>query len=85
MPEEGKWTAFGWHAQRVDGNDMAAVVAALDEARSSEPGKPSVIIFDTRMCKGVDFLESREITHFVRVEADEWAKALAVLEKGRPQ
>ena len=44
-----------------------------------------VIIFDTKMCKGVDFLENREITHFVRVEPDEWAKALAVLEKGKPQ
>jgi len=37
------------------------------------------------MCKGVDFLESREITHFVRVEADEWSKALAKLEEGKPQ
>ena len=43
-----------------------------------------VIIFDTTMCKGVPFLEAREITHFVRVEADEWAKALAVLEEGKP-
>jgi transketolase len=37
------------------------------------------------MCKGVDFLETRDITHFVRVEPDEWAKALAVLEEGKPQ
>ena len=43
-----------------------------------------VIIFDTTMCKGVDFLERREITHFVRVEPDEWSKALAVLEEGKP-
>ncbi|MCZ8180869.1 MAG: hypothetical protein O9309_17750, partial [Rhizobium sp.] len=32
----------------------------------------------------VPFLESREITHFVRVEPDEWDKALAVLEEGKP-
>ena len=80
-----KWSAFGWHAQRVDGNDMAAVVAAFDEARNTDHDGPRVIIFDTRMCKGVDFLESREITHFVRVEADEWAKALDKLEEGKPQ
>ena len=49
----------------------------------TEP-KPRVIIFDTVMCKGVPFLEAREITHFVRVEADEWSKALAVLEEGKP-
>lgn len=80
-----KWQAFGWHAQRVDGNDMAAVVAAFDEARNTDHPGPRVIIFDTRMCKGVDFLETREITHFVRVEPDEWAKALAKLEEGKPQ
>ncbi|MCT7374584.1 transketolase [Chelativorans salis] len=84
-PLEAKWEAFGWHCQRVDGNDLNAVVAAFDKARAVSEPKPRVIIFDTRMCKGVPFLESREITHFVRVEADEWSKALAVLEEGKPQ
>lgn len=83
--ELAKWRAFGWHAQRVDGNDLPAVVTALDAARETDHPGPRVVIFDTRMCKGVDFLEAREITHFVRVEADEWAKALAVLEQGKPQ
>lgn len=83
--EEKKWAAFGWHAQRVDGNDLDAVVAAFDEARNTDHAGPRVIIFDTKMCKGVDFLEAREITHFVRVEADEWSKALAKLEEGKPQ
>nr|CAD6628421.1 transketolase [Rhizobium sp. TCK] len=80
-----KWKAFGWHAQRVDGNDLPAVVAAFDNARSAKHAGPRVIIFDTKMCKGVGFLEEREITHFVRVEPDEWSMALAVLEEGRPQ
>jgi transketolase len=84
-PVTDKFEAFGWHAQRVDGNDLDAVVAAFDAARSAPEGKPRVIVFDTRMCKGVPFLEEREITHFVRVEADEWGKALAVLEEGKPQ
>lgn len=83
--EEKKWSAFGWHAQRVDGNDLQAVVAAFDTARATDHPGPRVIIFDTRMCKGVDFLENRQITHFVRVEPDEWSKALAVLEEGQPQ
>lgn len=83
--ELAKWKAFGWHAQRVDGNDLQAVVAAFDSARLAEHPGPRVIIFDTKMCKGVGFLEEREITHFVRVEQDEWSKALAVLEEGKPQ
>lgn len=83
--EEEKWAAFGWHAQRVNGNDLGAVVAAFDAARGTDHQGPRVIIFDTRMCKGVPFLENREITHFVRVDPDEWGKALAVLEEGKPQ
>jgi transketolase len=84
-PLEPKWEAFGWHCRRVDGNDLDAVVGAFDEARSAVGPRPRVIIFDTRMCKGVPFLENREITHFVRVEPDEWTKALAALEEGQPQ
>jgi transketolase len=34
------------------------------------------------MGKGVPFLESREKTHFIRVDADEWDKALTALEQG---
>jgi len=83
-PLAEKWTAFGWHTQRVDGNDMAALVAAFDAARAFTEAKPRIIICDTLMCKGVPFLESREITHFVRVEADEWQEALAVLDANRP-
>lgn len=82
--EAPKWAAFGWHAQEVDGNDLDALVAAFDAARALSEPKPRVIICHTKMCKGVDFLENREITHFVRVEADEWSRALAKLEEARP-
>jgi len=83
--EAPKWEAFGWFAQEVDGNDMRAVVAAFDAARALSDARPRVIICNTTMCKGVDFLERREITHFVRVEADEWSKALDKLDEGKPQ
>jgi transketolase len=83
-PLSEKWTAFGWHTQRVDGNDMDALVAAFDVARNLEDARPRVIICDTLMCKGVPFLEAREITHFVRVEPDEWQMALSVLDANRP-
>ncbi len=83
-PLGAKWTAFGWHVQRVDGNDIPALVAAFDAARALEEAMPRVIICDTLMCKGVPFLEQRDVTHFVRVEADEWQKALAALDANRP-
>lgn len=84
-PLADKWTAFGWHTQRVDGNDMDALVAAFDAARALKDTKPRAIICNTLMCKGIPFLEAREMAHFVRVEADEWQKALAVLDANRPE
>ncbi len=80
-----KWAAFGWHAQEVDGNDIPAVVAAFDAARNLGEGRPRVIICKTQMCKGIPFLEERDITHFVRVEPEEWSKALAIHDARRPQ
>lgn len=73
---------FGWYTQRVDGNNISALQAAFDAARSWPEPQPRVIICDTRMGKGVPFLESREKTHFIRVDADEWDKALTALEQG---
>jgi transketolase len=78
-----KWEAFGWHAQRVDGNDIDALVRAFDTARSLTEKKPRVIICDTKMAKGVPFLESRDKSHFLRVEKDEWQPAIKALGAGR--
>ncbi len=83
-PLEEKWAAFGWHAQRVDGNDIPALVAAFDRARNLPDNCPRVIICQTKMCKGIPFLEEREITHFVRVEPSEWAAAIALLDSEVP-
>ena len=75
--------AFGWHTQRVDGNDLDAVVKAFDVARDHGEPKPRMIIADTLMGKGVPFLEAREKNHFIRVEAHEWKLALDALDAGR--
>ena len=82
-PLPAKWEAFGWHAQRVDGNDIGALVRAFDAARALAEPKPRVIICDTKMAKGVPFLETREKSHFMRVEQHEWAQALEALDAGR--
>jgi transketolase len=82
-PLVAKWQAFGWHAERVDGNDIDALVAAFDRARALKEPRPRMIICDTRMAKGVPFLEQREMTHFLRVDEGEWEKALAVLDASR--
>ena len=84
-PLTDKLEAFGWFVQRVDGNDLAAVRDAFDAAKAQMgTGKPSMIIADTLMGKGVPFLEAREKNHFIRVEAHEWQLALSALDERKP-
>lgn len=79
-----KFEAFGWFVQRVDGNDIQAVAEAFRVARSSAEPKPRIVICDTKMGKGVRFLEERERNHFLRVEQEEWTRALEMLDAARP-
>ncbi|OFI37229.1 transketolase [Arthrobacter sp. SW1] len=73
-PVTEKWEAFGWYTQRVDGNDAGALLAAFDNiaSRSAAVGRPSVILCDTRVGRGVPLLENREKAHFMRIEEHEW-------------
>ncbi|MEX5566715.1 transketolase [Pseudomonas syringae] len=82
-PIVDRWQAFGWFTQRVDGNDLDALVAAFDNARQHAGTQPRVIICDTKMGKGVAFLETREKTHFIRVDEHEWDIALNDLDEGK--
>ena len=56
-PLRDKWTTFGWHTLEIDGHDMSQIKMALDLA-DKERGRPSVIIADTIMGKGVKSIEN---------------------------
>ena len=59
MPLEdlkGKWEAFGWHVQEIDGNNIESIIDACSMARAIVE-KPSVIIAHTVPGKGVPFME----------------------------
>lgn len=84
-PLVDKWRAFGWFTQRVDGNDLDALVVAFDVARHHPGPQPRIIICDTLMGKGVPFLEQREKNHFIRVDEHEWDEALAQLDAALPR
>jgi transketolase len=78
-PVTEKWQSFGWYTQRVDWNDVGALLAAFDNiatrraaAGSSASGQPSVILCDTKVGRGVPLLETREKAHFMRIEENEW-------------
>lgn len=82
-PLKEKIEAFGWYTQRIDGNNIDAVITAFDNARTCTEPRPRMIICDTVMGKGVKFLEEREKNHFIRVDEHEWQLALKELEAGR--
>ncbi|WP_038900889.1 transketolase [Dickeya dadantii] len=84
-PLHDKWASFGWYVQRVDGNDVPAVVNAFDNVKNHPEKQPRVILCDTLMGKGVPFLETRDKNHFIRVDADEWQQAIAVLDANKPE
>ena len=77
-----KFEAFGWAATEIDGNDMTAIVTALDTARSTA-GKPYLIVARTLAGAGVDFLEGR-LSHLARITPEDADRALARLEGAAP-
>ena len=57
-----RWSAFGWHAIVLDGHDMPAILAALDEARATK-GRPTVLLARTEKGKGISFMEGKPGWH----------------------
>jgi transketolase len=79
-PVQQKWEAFGWHTQRINGNDPAAIIAALAAAKAVTD-RPHAVVLDTLMGCGVPLFEQREKNHFIRVGTDEWVIARRQLEE----
>ena len=78
-PVADKWRAFGWDTSEIDGNDMAAVVAALHFARDRN-GRPKAIILRTLPGKGVAQIEASEKSHFFRIDVSRWDGIIAAFE-----
>jgi transketolase len=51
-PIDGKFTAFGWKTQVINGNDMGEVLKALERARAVK-GQPSCIVSLTHKGQGM--------------------------------
>lgn len=75
-----RWEAFGWHAEEIDGNDMAAMLAALQKAVAVK-GRPSVVVAKTVKGWPIQTLLSSDPNHHGKpLTAEETAKALALLD-----
>lgn len=51
-PFQGRIESFGWHCQTIPGNDMSAVVSALDTA-VGVTDKPTMIVAETKKGAGI--------------------------------
>jgi transketolase len=69
-----RWSALGGDAVDVDGHDVGALRAALDAPRD---GRPRVLVAHTTFGRGVDYMESQIRWHYMPMDDDEYASALA--------
>ena len=82
---DAKLKAFGWHVERADGHDPAALQATLRRLDTVK-GKPKIIIADTVKGKGVSFMEGPAMAagqlyqyHSGAPNEDEYARGSAEL------
>ena len=81
MPIADKFAAFGFHViELADGNDMAQIRAAFDEARGVE-GMPVAIVAETVKGKGVSFMEGQVDWHGKGPDDDQFEQAMAELSR----
>ena len=73
-PVADKWASFGFRVETIDGNDIEAILAALERARRHEAG-PTCIIAETLVGKGAPSLEG-VLGHVMRLPPDLAKRAL---------
>ena len=76
-----KFKAFGFEVWQIDGNDMASVVKALDEAMAADNGLPKCIIGKTVKGKGVSYMENQCSWHGTAPNEEQYRQAMSELDK----
>ncbi len=76
-----KWKAFGWDVLRLkEGNNLEAVIAMLRKARRrTGKGKPVVILMNTDMGYGVDFMQGTHKWHGKAPNQEQFESAMKQL------
>ena len=80
MPHDEKFRAFGWHVIVIDAHSFTELEAAFAEAKTVK-GKPTAIIAKTVKGKGVSFMENQVNWHGSAPNDEQYAVAMADLEK----
>ena len=79
-PIDKKFEAFNFHVINIDGNDFDQIDAAFKEAKTVK-GQPTAIIAKTLKGKGVSFMENQVGWHGKAPNDEQYAIAMADLEK----
>lgn len=77
-PLKAKYESFNWHVIECNGNDIADVVRAFEEAKAPHQ-KPVCIIAFTVPGKGVSYMENNYLWHSQPFKSGEAEKALEEL------
>jgi len=78
-PLPDKWRAFRWHVIEIDGHDVKAIAAALDEAEAIK-GRPTAVIAKTVKGKGISFAENNVAFHNGTMTQAQYDQALKEVE-----
>ena len=70
-----KWTAFGWRVETIDGHDAPQLADRLDAIRTGD-GRPTMLVAETQLGKGVSFMENRHDWHYRNLSAELYDRAL---------
>jgi len=74
---QSKWEAFGWQVLKMNGNDMEELRATLLQAKTKTGlGKPVIILMETIMGNGVDFMMYSHKWHGIAPNDEQLAEAL---------
>jgi transketolase len=75
----GRFTASGWHVQKVDGHNHASITKAIAAAKA-ETGRPSIIIATTQIAYGSPAKQGSSSAHGSPLGKDEIAATRANLD-----
>ena len=75
---EERFTAFGWNVLSVDGNDIDAMIGALDAAKTVK-GKPTLIVANTVKGCGSAVMENKASWHHHVPTQEEYDQIMADL------
>jgi transketolase len=77
---KAKWLAFGWKVFEVNGNEMSEIVRVLELAKESAfKGVPIMLLMQTNMGHGVDFMMGSHKWHGVAPNDEQLELALKQL------